>query len=102
MRQPKYENTNSYVTKFQAFYLRLSNIGRKLNNWILVYMLFIGLGDKHIRWATTVQNAFQKDVNPSELNKITAELLDKSQILSQSLGRTNTTIALFGKQSSKQ
>lgn len=65
-------------------------------------MLFIGLGDKHIRWATTVQNAFQKDVNPSELNKITAELLDKSQILSQSLGRTDTTIALFRKQSSKQ
>lgn len=101
-RQPECENTDSYVAKFRALYFCLSNMDKKLDNWILVYMLFSGLGDKHTSWATTVQNASRKDAEPPEFSTITAQLLDKSRILLKSLGGTDTTIALFGKQSSKR
>lgn len=77
-------------------------MGRKLDNWIVVYMLFSGLGDKHTSWATTVRNASQKDAEPPEFSTITAQLLDESWILAKSSAGTDTTIALIGKQFGKQ
>ena len=97
LRQSECDNTDSYVAKFRALYFRLSNIGKKLNNWILVYMLFSGLGEEHTSWATTVQNASRKDAKSPEFSIITAKLLDEAWILSKSLGKTDTSIALFGK-----
>ena len=71
LRQSVCEDTDSYFAKFRVFYLRLSNMERKLDNWILVYMLFIGLGNEHTSWTTTVRNASRKDVEPPEFSSIT-------------------------------
>lgn len=97
LRQSECDNTDSYVAKFQALYLRLSNMGRKLDNWILVYMLFSRLGEELTSWATTVGNASQKDTELPEFSTITAQLLNESRILSKSFGGTDTFIVLFGK-----
>ena len=102
LRQSECEHTDSYVAEFRALYLCLSNMGRKLDNWILVYILFSGLGDEHTSWATTVRNTSRKDAEPPQFTTITAQLLDESRILAKSSAGTNTTTALFGKQSGKQ
>ena len=101
LRQSECEDTDSYIAKFRAFYLRLTNIEKKLGNWILVYMLFNGLGDEHTGWATTVQNVFRKETEPPEFSIITAQPLNESQILPKSSAGTDTTIGLIGKQFSK-
>ena len=72
-------------------------MGRKLDNWILVYMLLNGLGEKYTSWATTVQNASRKDAEPPELTITTIQLLNEAQILSKALGGIDTSIALFDK-----
>lgn len=77
-------------------------MGRKLDNWILVYMLFSGLRDEHASWATTVRNISRKDAEPPQFDAITAQLLDESRILANSSAGTDTIIALFGKQSSER
>ncbi|MCJ1348207.1 hypothetical protein MMC31_006438 [Peltigera leucophlebia] len=87
LRQSECEDTDSYVAKFRALYLCLSNMGRKLDNWIL---------------AITVQNASRKDAEPPEFSSITAQLPDESRILAKSSAGTDATIALFGKQSGKR
>ena len=60
-------------------------------------MLFGGLGEEHTSWVITMQNVSQKDTKPLEFSIIIAQLLDETRILSKSLGRTDTSIALFGK-----
>ncbi len=47
LRQSECEDTDGYIGKFRALYIRLTNMERKLGNWILVHMLFNGLGDEH-------------------------------------------------------
>ncbi len=102
LRQSQCEDTDSYVAKFRVLYLCLSNMGKGLDDWILVYMVFSGLGDEYTSWATTVQNASRKDVEPPEFSTITAQLLDKSRILAKSSAGTDTTMALIRKKFSKQ
>ena len=75
---------------------------RKLDNWILVFILFSGLGDKHTRWASTVRNASQKDAEPPEFSTITMQVLEESRILAKSSAGTDTTMAFIGKQLSNQ
>ncbi len=102
LKQSECEDSDSYVPKFRSLYLRLSNMGRKLDNWILVYMLFSGLRNEHTSSATTVQNASRKDAEPPEFSTITAQLLDESRIFAKSSAGTDTTIALIGKQFGKR
>lgn len=65
-------------------------------------MFFISLGDKHIGWATIIQNGSWKDAEPLKFSTIIAQQLDKSRILAKSSARTDITLALIGKQFDKQ
>ena len=102
LRQSECEDTDSNIPKFQAFYLHLSNMGRKQGYWILIYILFSGLSDEQMSWASTVQNSSRKDVEPLKFSTITPQLLDKSRIWAKSSAGTYATIALIGKQFGKR
>ena len=76
-------------------------MGRKLDSWILIYMLWSGSGDKHTIWAITIQDTSWKKAEPPKFDASTAQLLDRSRILTKSSAGTGITIALFRKQSSE-
>ena len=74
------EITSDYIGKFRSFSQRLSNMGRVCKNWWLVYLLFSGLGDEHLTWATSFHNASCQEPDPPFLNVVTAQLLDLGQV----------------------
>lgn len=70
------EGTSAYIREFRNAVQQLQDTGRKLDNWITVYLFLAGLGEEHSAWATRVRRSSRNNPNPPQLNTLTSQLLD--------------------------
>lgn len=76
-------------------------MGRVCPNWILVYLLISGLGDKHHSWATFFCSVSQKELDSPLLDIVTSQLLNESRLTNKS-GASDSGMALFSSISKKR
>lgn len=100
--QVKYDpeqGTAAYIRDFRSIVQELQNTGRKLDNWIMVYLFFAGLGEEHASWATTVRQNSRGNADPPQLNTLTGQLKDEGRVLD--LNQSDVTALLSQRRGNK-